>query len=693
MSNFATANTVENEIIKAVDFAFSHDQAINNIAVAMRGILADPSLDLVIGGTVRPYISGGMNVSIDPVYAHCGSNGMDVVETELKQPVSFEAASQNLDRIDIIQVRGIAELYDFQDRRFRDPETKVETTSNMPTKKRVELEIVIKRGSDGSVAAPPADTGYVKLAEIYIPAGTVGIDEENIRNITARYGGEINDNWTIQHTRTFNPGYLTDIMAKFLVSHGGDGKLKANAVLASMIKFGNGNGDVNGSGIPTGLSMEVSGTQYNALASVSQVLAALSTVVNSAHSYTNNLLSRYVLLADSPVATSTGNSNVTTGGVMTIDGVACSTGQLVLLKDQANPKENGFWEVQTGAWNRYPGYTTSNPAALNNKFIYSKTGSFNHGKIFYMEKEASIGLDNLIFYKSIFSPVDLSGTIPIRDMNGRTHDDEKRETAIAELKLDSTRHADMIDGMGRNLLEVLGVSTISEAMAEIRRRCNNNGEIASTGIPDFRGIEIGDYIDGINLDGLPVCDGGTAPQAWNDTYKNNRIVVAGFNTYKGTGYTENDKNHVIFVFRDVIALSYIGDANEYANSEVSNWLDGNGGNGVVAGKLKEQLGGEYLYTISRRYNQGGLYQSALWLPTETEICGCMADPDMPQIQIPLYQRSYDYRIKRHNGLRHSYWTQTVNIDSGGYVVCGSDGPLYIIGGDSVIGVAPVFCVA
>jgi hypothetical protein len=62
---------------------------------------------------------------------------------------------------------------------------------------------------------------------------------------------------------------------------------------------------------------------------------------------------------------------------------------------------------------------------------------------------------------------------------------------------------------GRNLLEVLGVSTPAEAMAIARGRCNN-GVSAANGEPDFSGLQIGDYIDGIDLSAIPAENGGTA---------------------------------------------------------------------------------------------------------------------------------------------------------------------------------------
>jgi hypothetical protein len=226
----------------------------------------------------------------------------------------------------------------------------------------------------------------------------------------------------------------------------------------------------------------------------------------------------------------------------------------------------------------------------------------------------------------------------------------------------------MVEGLGRNLLEVLGVSTIAEAMAEIRRRCNNNGEIDNTGVPDFGDIMIGDYLDGIDLSGLTPTVGGMAPQAWNDTYKNNRIVVAGLNTYKGMGSTENAKNHILFTFRNIIAKAKMNQTSiatgGYLSSEMRDWLEGaaGDGSGVVATKLKEQLGGNYLYTISKSFAIESGNQNwgncSLFIPTELEIFGIplygtegvyesgMRTGSATPIQIPLYQKSYGYRIKR-----------------------------------------------
>jgi hypothetical protein len=407
-----------NEIVKAEDFVFANDQSINNIETVIGAILTSPQQDIVIGGLVKPYSSGGMNVSVDPIFAHSGVNDVDVVETLIQQPISIEPSSQNQNRIDIIQVRGVEEQYDKQNRRFRDPKTGSETVERIDTKKRVKLDVKVKRGENGNVTAPLADQGYVKLAEIIIPSGTFEIGIENIFNISARCKGEENANWTNQKARAFNPGYLTDIMEKFLVSHGEDGKIKDKNVLASMILFGSGQNGVNGSMIPVGSSMDIAGTEHGIGKTISGVMEALAAAVNNAYPFANNLLSRYVLLPDAPVAASTGNIDIVTGGEITIDGVECSDGQLVLLKDQDNPKDNGFWKVKSGKWERYAGYTSANESVFNGKFAYVKSGTANKGKIFYMDRNAAVGTDALVFIESVFSPDNLPGKVPVRDIGG-----------------------------------------------------------------------------------------------------------------------------------------------------------------------------------------------------------------------------------------------------------------------------------
>jgi hypothetical protein len=738
MSNFATANTVANEIVKAVDFSFAHDQAINNATLGIQTIMANEGNDFIIGGKVKPYPSGGMNFIISPIYGHCAGSGIDFIETLTSQnPISIEDADPVHDRIDTIQVRGVAGFYDHQDREFRDPVSGIKAIEYIPTKKRIYMEVSVKKGSFGSVTAPSADVGYIKLAEIHVPAASVSVDAENIKNITARHTGAENVNWTMDRTRTFNLGYLADIVATILAEHNEDGTHR-NVINAANIIFGNSNNAVRGLIIPTGESINVMGVDFNALAGITQVLAAIAEAVNLAYSYTNNLLSRYTLLSAYPVAASTGNVNITTGGELAIDGIACTVGQMVFLKDQTNPVENGLWEVQTGAWNRYAGFRVENANVFTQKLLLIKKGTANGGKIFYLDGDSyRVGTSQLNFKESLLSPVALPGTIVFRDNAGKTDYDEKIAKSSGALKLEITSNADMVPELGRNLFDVLGVNSIPAAMAEIRRRCNNNGEIDNTKIPDFRGLMVGDYLDGLDFSGITPPTAAQAPnggpQAWNDTYKNNRIVIAGFNTYKGVGDTENASNHVLFIFRNVLwrqrqratDSNTGGYAYNNAANEIRAYLEGlaGDGNGTFAIKLEECLnggmlppGGKYLYTIRKLHSKkhGTTWVDPVWnsytawLPTELEVFGYETFGDEAgaacagkgigqyntNVQFPIYQKGYAYRIKRYNGSRAWWWEQTPDASySAGF--CGVTDYGYAHGNNASYtdgGVSPAFCV-
>jgi hypothetical protein len=400
-------------------------------------------------------------------------------------------------------------------------------------------------------------------------------------------------------------------------------------------------------------------------------------------------LSKMSFIADSPAAASTANVNVQSGGLPVIDGVQTAVGDLVFLKDQVEKNENGFWEAQTGAWNRYAGYTgaEADKECFTNKLITVEAGAMNAGKIFFLDGALfTIGTDSLVFIESPFACESKPGKIAIRDREGKIKD-------LSGVLSGGDNMAEQVDGYGRNLLEVFKVGTIPEAMAEIRRRCNNNGEIDGSGIPDFRGIMIGDYIDALDLSAIPAENGGTAGQEWNDTYKNNRIVVSGFNTYKGAGDTENAKNHILFTFRNIPLRKRMNASNDnaggYAASEVRAFLEGTAGNGTgdksgvttaaFMNALKAQIG-DYLYTIRKAhstksgqawnnytvfllseleafgypcYGDEGVYMAAITTPAIAARAGWLTN-----IHIPIFQKSYEYLIKRYNGARDWWYLQT-----------------------------------
>ena len=272
-----------------------------------------------------------------------------------------------------------------------------------------------------------------------------------------------------------------------------------------------------------------------------------------------------------------------------------------------------------------------------------------------------------------------------------------------------------VDGCGSNLFDVFGITEgttlekIAACFAEIRRRCNNNGEINGSGVPDFTGIQIGDYIDGIDLSAILAAQNdvaNTAGQAWNDTYNNNRIVVSGFNTYKGAGDTENAKNHILFTFRNCPVNAKMNASNDnaggFASSMMKTFLDS-----TFAPALRAQLNGggseDYLYTIRAAHSTKssvGWASLTLWLPSELEVFGYATYGDEQtngwntNVQFPIYQKSYEYRIKRKNGSRQWWFLSTPYSGSAAsFCAMNTNGNSDNNSASSVGGCAPAFCVA
>ena len=692
MANFKTAIAAENEIMKAADVTFGYDSSIDNVAVALKAVLSNSAGDYVIGGKVKPYGSGGLNVSIEPIFAYKDSTGVCVAETDTTEPVSFEEADSSLDRIDIVEVMGEEEGYDSQSRKFNDPSTGTKTTQTVNTKKRIKLTVVVKKGSNGSESAPAVDAGYVKLAEVRIPAGTNNITSDLIKNVDARKYGEENTDWTTNKSATFNPSYLANIFYTFLVQHNEDGSHKNAVIKAANIDFGTGSGQVMGSSLPTGQSMSVHGVDFTSSESVTSLIQSLANNVNNLYKYSNDILSRFTFLADLPVACSTANVDITTGGEMTIDGVSVSIGQLVFLKDQTDAKENGFYEVQSGAWNRYTGYTTSAPTAFKHKLVFVKAGTANKGKVFYLNGDfEQIGTDELNFTESNFSPFAIANKAVIRDKDGRFRAKAPKDSEdVARKQEFDEATANTGSTEGRNLLTVLGVTTVAEAMEVLHERCNGEG------VADFSGLMIGDYLD---LPSLTV-DGTT--YTWNATYQNLRIVISGFNHYIHCGDTENTKNHILWTFKNVVLQRQMNSSDTntggYNASAMKTYLDG-----VFALGLGSALGSsDYLYTISRAISRKGSTEwvrNTVFLPTEVEVFGVATYGDdqnawNTNIQYPIYRDSSYYRCKKYNGSR-AWWWEATPYASNSIHFCGVNGNGNSSSGglasDSTGGVAPAFC--
>jgi hypothetical protein len=287
-----------------------------------------------------------------------------------------------------------------------------------------------------------------------------------------------------------------------------------------------------------------------------------------------------------------------------------------------------------------------------------------------------------------------------------------------------------VEEYGRDLMEVIlghpfsDMTTpelIEEAVAEVMHaihELSNNDTNGALGAPEYRGLLIGDYLDGLDLSGATAAPGGNSPQAWSNTYKNNRIVLSGFNTYKGSGYNEIKKNHVLFTFRNCITQGYMNSTNTnaggYNASALRVWLEGaaGDGSGAFATRLKAAIGENYLYTINLNRSRKGSQDwtnFTVWPPTELEAFGYPTHGDegvyMQSISggptaragnncnvfLPVYQNSFVYQTKRFNGARTPWWSMTPAGTNSTDFCCGAANTHASRNSASVVmGISPVF---
>lgn len=204
-----TTRTEENEITKNEDFQAGWDAAINNFSPYTSSIV-DGAKNFIVTGTVAAPSTPGMSVNISKILGYDVAT-MELFAEENPASVSIEIAEATQGRIDIIQVQQLISDTNEQIRSFRIPNTI--TTQELPIKieKTLTITAVAKKGTVGSVTAPTVDVGYVKIAEIVIPAAATTILTANIKNITAIYEGDDNTEWTADESSVYRVGSLNAI--------------------------------------------------------------------------------------------------------------------------------------------------------------------------------------------------------------------------------------------------------------------------------------------------------------------------------------------------------------------------------------------------------------------------------------------------------------------------------------------------
>ena len=249
------------------------------------------------------------------------------------------------------------------------------------------------------------------------------------------------------------------------------------------------------------------------------------------------------------------------------------------------------------------------------------------------------------------------------------------------------------DPANRELKSLFGVSTIQEVMQMIQIRCQTG---------NFTGLQDYDYVDGLSLNGITAPPSGTAPQAWNDSQKNNRFEISGINTYKNLikdNQTVNAKNHIIFSFVNCTNTARMRsnwtNSGGYLATELKTWV-----NNTFTPGLEQRLGIQ-LYPLWKLHSTKGSSAWAeykVWPMSEIEVFGSVTLGDevlngsnnsSKQLAIS------NSRIKKLNGSNQWYWTQTPRAsDNHDFVNAGGDGG-HVSSEDSdiIIAFTSAFCVS
>jgi hypothetical protein len=115
--------------------------------------------------------------------------------------------------------------------------------------------------------------------------------------------------------------------------------------------------------------------------------------------------------------------NIVLNGTSTpsVDGYTLTNDELILVKDQTDPKENGVYKfVSNSGWDRANEFDV--PSKLKGQILQVKNGIVNKGKMFYMLNEVvpeSFGNDNVYIAEYFGSISPLGNRLVMRDANGR----------------------------------------------------------------------------------------------------------------------------------------------------------------------------------------------------------------------------------------------------------------------------------
>ena len=134
--------------------------------------------------------------------------GEDLVAT-------IPAAHATLDRKDIIEVRRLTNDITPGTRQFKDPVTEAISSSSINTETEYKTEIKVLSGTAGSTATA-VEAGYIKIAEILVPAASTTVIDSRIYNVDAEKEGDSNTDWTNSATSIYRNGSISEMKTQIV---------------------------------------------------------------------------------------------------------------------------------------------------------------------------------------------------------------------------------------------------------------------------------------------------------------------------------------------------------------------------------------------------------------------------------------------------------------------------------------------
>lgn len=179
-----------------------------------------------------------------------------------------------LDRKDIVEVRRLIEDTTPATRQFKDPITEDITEVTIDTKSEYKTEIKVLAGTPGTGLSPAVEAGWIKIAEILIPAASLTVIDTNIYNVDAEKEGDNNTNWTTTMASIYRNGTISEMKTAIVpntVHRASDGKDHSDVVLNNTHRTSDGSDhtfidqDVKTTSGPSFVEITIDGITYESV--------------------------------------------------------------------------------------------------------------------------------------------------------------------------------------------------------------------------------------------------------------------------------------------------------------------------------------------------------------------------------------------------------------------------------------------